>query len=261
VSEKPDLTVTWVQTPLHWEDPAANLAMFSRKLDSIPGGSDLIILPEMFNTGFSMQAEKLAEDMDGPSVNWLRRTAAGKQCVVTASLIIREHGRYYNRLVWMQPDGSLIHYDKRHLFRMADEHRRFSPGEDRVIAELRGWRVRPLICYDLRFPVWSRSCRDTDVLIYTANWPQPRSGAWKILLPARAVENQCYVIGVNRVGEDGNGLTFSGDSGAYDARGEIFCTSPPSKVSIDTVVFSWDELDRFRRKFQVGLDADRFEVL
>jgi predicted amidohydrolase len=259
--ENPDLTFTWIQTSLHWEDPGANLDMFSRKLEYVSNKTDVLILPEMFNTGFSMEAEKLAETMDGTAVEWLSRAAAEKSCAVTASLIIRENGRYYNRLVWMRPDGSFDTYDKRHLFRMAGEHRRFSSGDKRIIVELKGWRIRPLICYDLRFPVWSRSRGDTDVLIYTANWPQPRRGAWKILLPARAVENQCYVIGVNRVGKDGNGLIFSGDSGAYDAKGETICTSPPSKANIDTVVFSRDELDRFRRKFQVGLDADRFEVL
>ncbi len=259
--EKPDLTFTWIQTPLYWEDPEANLDMFSRKLDHISDETDVLILPEMFNTGFSMEAEKLAETMDGTAVEWLRMAAEEKSCTVTASLIIRENGKYYNRLIWMRPDGSFDTYDKRHLFRMAGEHRRFSSGDKRLIVKVKGWRIRPLICYDLRFPVWSRSRGDTDILIYTANWPQPRRSAWKILLPARAVENQCYVIGVNRVGEDGNGLTFSGDSGAYDARGETLCASPPSKANIDTVVFSWDELDRFRRKFQVGLDADRFEVL
>ncbi len=257
----PDLAVTWIQTALHWEDPAANLAMFSRKLDQVSGRTDLIILPEMFNTGFSMQAEKLAEDMNGPGVSWLRQTAADKGCVVTASLIIRESGRYYNRLIWMRPDGSFDSYDKRHLFRMAGEHRRFSSGDKRLIVKLKGWRIRPLICYDLRFPVWSRSRGDTDVLIYIANWPQPRSGAWKILLPARAVENQCYVIGVNRVGQDGNRLAFSGGSGAYNAKGETLRASPPSEASCDTVDLSWEELHHFRRKFQVELDADRFDVL
>jgi omega-amidase len=261
VSENPDLTVSWIQTPLYWEDPDANLAMFSLKLERISGKPDVIILPEMFSTGFSMHAEKLAEDMDGPGVGWLRQAAAEKRCVVTASLIVREKEHFFNRLIWMRPDGSFDYYDKRHLFRMAGEHRRFSSGDERVVVELKGWRIRPLICYDLRFPVWSRSRGDTDIIIFTANWPQPRSRAWKILLPARAVENQCYVIGVNRVGEDGNGLIFSGDSCAYDAKGNILRASPPYDECADTVVLSWNELQRFRSKFQAELDADRFEVL
>ncbi|MFO7867407.1 MAG: amidohydrolase [Candidatus Aminicenantes bacterium] len=259
--EKPDITIAWIQTALHWEDPSANLEMFGRKLKAVSGDADLIVLPEMFNTGFSMDAEKWAEGMDGPSVSWLRGAAAEKGCVITASLIIRDRGRYFNRLIWMRPDGSYVHYDKRHLFRMAGEHLRFSPGNQRVLAELKGWRIRPLICYDLRFPVWSRSLGDTDVLIFTANWPQPRRLAWNILLPARAVENQCCVVGVNRVGKDGNGIPYSGDSAAYNAKGEAVHLSRPHAESIGTAVLSWSALHKFRREFQAELDADRFEVL
>jgi len=260
-SENPDIRITWLQTPLHWQNPEANLEMFSRKLKNIPEGTDLLVLPEMFTTGFSMEAEKLAEDMSGPGIHWLEQKAADKGCVITASLIIRDRGRYFNRLIWMRPDGTFCHYDKRHLFRMAGEHRFFSPGNHRVVTELKQWRIRPLICYDLRFPVWSRSLDDTDILIYIANWPEARSRAWKILLPARAVENQCYALGVNRVGKDGKGLAYSGDSGLYDAKGETIRMCPPHTEGMETAVLSWKGLQNFRSKFQAALDADRFEVL
>jgi omega-amidase len=191
---------------------------------------------------------------------WLSEAAAGLKCDVVGSLIIQEKDRCYNRLIWMRPDGSFLHYDKRHLFRMQDEHRSFTAGQDRQIVELKGWRLCPLICYDLRFPVWSRSRGDYDALIYIANWPEARRFAWGSLLVARAIENQAYVFGVNRVGQDGNGLTFSGDSAAIDSQGKVFNSIQPYHEEIETVTLIYQDLQDFRNKFQVGLDADTFKL-
>ncbi len=255
-----DLKVTLVQTPLFWEDIKKNLEMFSQKLFELKDKTDLIVLPEMFNTGFSMNVNILAEKMGGRSIQWLSETAAELNCNVVGSLIIGEKEFNYNRLIWMRPDGSFFHYDKRHLFRMLDEHKSFTAGEDRQIVEINGWRLCPLICYDLRFPVWSRNRGDYDGLIYIANWPEARRHAWSSLLVARAIENQAYVIGVNRVGQDGNGLAFSGDSAAIDSRGKVFSKTQPYNAEIETVILSYQDLQDFREKFQVSLDADNFKL-
>lgn len=253
-----DLKVTLVQTSLFWENVEKNLEMFSQKLSEFKDKTDLIVLPEMFNTGFSMNTDSLAEKIGGRSTLWLSEAAAGLKCDVVGSMIIREEGRCYNRLIWMRPDGSFLHYDKRHLFRMLDEHRSFTSGQDRQIVELKGWRFCPLICYDLRFPVWSRSRGDYDALIYIANWPEARRFAWSSLLVARAIENQACVIGVNRVGQDGNGLAFSGDSAAIDSHGKGFSSIQPYNEEIETVTLLYQDLQDFRKKFQVSLDADNF---
>ncbi len=256
-----DLSVTLVQTVLHWEDKARNIGMFRRLLDGIEGHTDLVVLPEMFNTGFSMNAKALAEDTDGPALRWLSETSADLDCVITGSIIFASGGKYFNRLIWMRPDGTFAHYDKRHLFRMAGEHESFAAGSHRLVVELKGWRFCPLICYDLRFPVWSRSRGDYDALIFIANWPEPRSLAWKSLLPARAIENQAYVVGVNRIGTDGNGRTYSGDSGVYDPKGELLTVPRPHEKSIETISLSCGDLADFREKFQVALDADSFKIV
>jgi predicted amidohydrolase len=262
-----DLHVTLVQSTLHWENIDRNLDMFGRKLDEIKDATDLIVLPEMFSTGFTMNAESIAEEMDGKSMQWLAKKAKEKSCVITGSLVMRDKGHYYNRMIWMRPDGTFEHYDKRHLFRMASEHEHYTAGTQRITLQLKGWKVCPLVCYDLRFPVWSRNsffgtAWDTayDVLIYTANWPSRRSHPWKTLLLARAIENQCYVIGVNRVGKDGKDIEYSGDSAAIDAKGEIISSIHTGEESIETVTLSWKELDEFRKAFPVGMDADHFEV-
>jgi len=255
-----DIDVTLVQTALHWEDKPRNLDMFSRLLSRIEGPTDLVVLPEMFNTGFSMNAVALAESAEGPAVRWLSEKSADLGCVIMGSVIFEAEGGYTNRLIWMRPDGTFVHYDKRHLFRMAGETESFAAGSRRLVVDLKGWRFCPLICYDLRFPVWSRNRSDYDALVFIANWPEPRSRAWKSLLPARAIENQAYVIAVNRVGTDGNGRAYSGDSGVYDPRGMLLSRIRPHEEIIETLTLSGRELVDFREKFQVALDADSFKI-
>ncbi|GAB3331931.1 amidohydrolase [Marivirga atlantica] len=260
-----DLKVTLVQTPLYWEDKSANLAMLEEQLFNYEEETDLIVLPEMFNTGFSMSAEKLAEPMNLHTFKWMKQMATQKKVVVTGSYIVKEDGKYFNRLIWMQPDGNYTTYDKRHLFRMADEHHHFNMGQESPIVELKGWKIKPLICYDLRFPVWSRntSKNDTmayDLLLYVANWPAARVNAWDALLKARAIENLSYCLGVNRIGDDGNGVPFNGHSGAYNFKGETICFLDQAEM-IKTITLSYEDLKRGREKFPAYLDADDFNVL
>ena len=255
-----DLNVTIIQTKLHWEDVDANLALFDAKLEQITTASDMIVLPEMFNTGFSMNAQNLSERMDGKSINWMKEKAKLMNQVVTGSLIIEDEGKYFNRLIWMRPDGTHVHYDKRHLFRMAGEHHHFSSGSEQVVVELNGWKICLLVCYDLRFPVWSRNKGNYDAVIYIANWPERRRHAWKALLLARAIENQAYVIGVNRVGVDGKGITFSGDSAIIDSKGEYILECAPGAELINTCQLSYHELETYKTSFPVGSDGDDFEV-
>ena len=253
------LRVTLVQAELAWQDPAANRHRLAGHFRGLAGHTDLVVLPEMFSTGFTMEAAALAEDMNGPTVGWLREEAAALGCVITGSLIVREEGRCYNRLVWARPDGTLAHYDKRHLFRLAGEERHFAPGARRVVLEVKGWRVCPMICYDLRFPVWSRSRDDYDLLLYVANWPQRRALAWSVLLKARAIENLCYVVGVNRIGKDGNGATYAGDSVALDFLGQPL-SSEGGGDRVETAVLDLESLRSYRESFPAHLDADRFEL-
>jgi omega-amidase len=257
-----NLKVTLIQSNLHWENIELNLEMFTKKISMISGDTDLIILPEMFTTGFSMQAEKFAEPMNGRTVSWMREKAAEKKCVITGSFICTENGNYYNRLVWMRPDGTLSVYDKRHLFSMGDENKYYSQGNKKIIEEINGWKICPLICYDLRFPVWARNTEASnyDLLIYIANWPERRSYPWKTLLPARAIENQCYVAGLNRIGNDGNEIHHSGDSAVINAKGEIISKIPAHEEAIETILLDYEELSEFRKIFPVLKDADRFEI-
>jgi predicted amidohydrolase len=254
------LRVTMVQTELAWQDPVANRHRLAAHFRGLMGHTDLVVLPEMFSTGFSMDTESLAEDMDGPTVGWMREEAAALGCVITGSLIVREQGRCYNRLVWARPDGTTGHYDKRHLFRIASEQDHYAPGAGRLVVELKGWRVCPMICYDLRFPVWSRSRNDYDLLLYVANWPQRRAYAWSTLLRARAIENLSYVVGVNRIGKDGNGATYAGDSVAVDFLGRSL-SSEGGGDRVETVVLDLESLRSHRQSFPAHLDADRFELL
>ncbi|WP_207511243.1 nitrilase family protein [Longitalea luteola] len=285
------LTITTIQTDLHWEDKSANLQMLEEKIRQLQR-TEVVILPEMFSTGFSMQAEKLAEKMDGPTVAWMKKRAAEKKIILTGSLIIEEDGSYYNRLVWMLPNGQYGYYDKRHLFGYAHEDQHYSPGNKRLIASVKGWKINLLVCYDLRFPVWSRqkpaassladlvasemeahdfpvappqeagssaieNTPEYDVLIYVANWPERRNHAWKTLLQARAIENQCYVVGVNRVGNDGNGIYYSGDSMVVDALGTVLYTRAKEE-DIFTITLEKAALDEVRNKLPFLKDADRF---
>jgi len=263
-----DLKVTIVQSALHWENVDANLAMFSDKLKGIAAGStDLIILPEMFSTGFTMNAKTVAEDMSGKAVQWLKKTSAEKKCVITGSLVINEApsgvgaDKYYNRLVWMRPDGSYETYDKRHLFRMGEENNTYTAGKKRIITTIKGWKICPLVCYDLRFPVWCRNVnQEYDLLVFVANWPEVRNYPWKQLLIARAIENQAYLAGVNRIGKDGNDFNHSGDSAVFNPKGMPISKTKASEESVETLTLSYKELEEFRKVFPVALDADKFRI-
>ncbi len=256
-----DLSVTLIQTSLFWEDIDANLNHFSTLIKNIDIPTDLIILPEMFSTGFSMVPEKLAETIDGKAVNWMKATARQTNAVICGSLILEEEGNYYNRLVWMTPDGNMKTYDKRHLFSLAKEEEHYESGKERLIVTLKGWRICPLVCYDLRFPVWSRNNHCYDFAFYVANWPERRNYPWKQLLIARAIENQSYIAGVNRIGDDGNGVSHSGDSALIDPLGEILSTLEPHKEGIETLTLKADHLARIRNKFSFLNDQDQFEIL
>jgi predicted amidohydrolase len=254
-----DLRVTIVQTELAWQDSAANRRMLDEKLRPLAGATDLIVLPEMFTTGFTMTPEQAAEIANGPSIDWLRETAHALKAVVAGSIATRDGEHFYNRLTWMRSDGTSASYDKRHLFRMAREHEHYAAGAKRLIVELNGWRICPMVCYDLRFPVWSRNRQDYDVLLYVANWPARRRYAWQTLLKARAIENLSYCIGVNRVGTDGGGVGHSGDSMALDFLGMPML--PESEQAyIATVTLNRASLDEHRARFPAHLDADRFEL-
>jgi omega-amidase len=258
------LLVTLIQTNLHWEDKAANLQMLEEQIQEIGQPTQLVVLPEMFSTGFSMQPEKLAETMDGPSIQWMRSMAIKHKIILTGSLIIEEAGQYFNRLIWMLPNGSHGHYDKRHRFAFAGEDQHYSNGNKRLIASVNGWKVNLQICYDLRFPVWARQQTtdqpEYDLLIYVANWPERRSHAWKSLLIARAIENQCYVIGVNRVGEDGKGISHSGDSMVIDPLGEVLF-SKTKEACTHTIALNKSTVEEVRSKFPFWKDADPFQIL
>jgi predicted amidohydrolase len=255
-----NLTVTLIQTPLHWESASANRAMLEEKIWSINQPTDLIILPEMFTTGFSMNAAALAEVMNFETFKWMKQMASQTGAVVVGSVIIKEGSAYYNRLIWMRPDGTYESYDKRHLFRMAEEDKVYTSGEKKIIPVLKGWKILPLICYDLRFPVWSRNKNNGyDLLVYVANWPGVRSHAWNTLLKARAIENISYVAGVNRVGEDGKGLTYSGDSAVIDFKGETIFNAA-DKDCVQTIQLDAGLLQNFREKFPAHLDSDAFNI-
>lgn len=259
-----DLRISLIQTPLHWQDKGANLAMLEEKIWQIKEETDIIVLPEMFNTGFSMEAEKMGEPMNLHTFKWLRQMAEQKKAVVTGSYIVNEGGKYFNRLLWMQPDGIYHSYDKRHLFRMANEDAHYSPGATPLIVEWKGWKIKPLVCYDLRFPVWCRNKThngemEYDLMLFVANWPAARVNAWDILLQARAIENLSYCVGVNRIGDDGNGIAHNGHSAVYNPKGETLFFAD-DREEIKTVSLSKDELIRFRKKFPANLDADDFSV-
>ncbi len=254
------LKITIIQADIVWEKKEDNLNSFSEKLNQITEPTDIIVLPEMFTTGFSMKTKKLAEDWNGKTIEWLKQKAKEKDSVIVCSLIFSENKKFYNRLVWMNPDGSYQYYDKRHLFRMANEQKYYTAGNTKLIVEFKAWKICPLICYDLRFPVWCRNQNDYDVLIYIANWPEKRIYTWKTLLLARAIENQAYVIAVNRVGKDGNGIIYSGDSAVINPKGYIISKTLPYEESVETLALSKDELNNLRQAYPVKLDADEFEM-
>lgn len=261
-----DLNLSLVQTSLAWENPEANLDHFTKMLETPGNPADLVILPEMFNTGFTMNAAKNAEDMSGRSLQWMADTASKKSCVLCGSLVILDEGKYFNRFIWMRPDGSHEHYDKKHLFRMGDEHRHFSAGNKKLITELKGWKVMPLICYDLRFPLWSKNefIDDDyayDLLIYAANWPAARARAWCSLITGRAIENMAYTAGVNRVGTDGRGYEYNGSSLVVAPDGHSVCRIPPDKEIVTNILLKAAPMLDLREKLGVGKDWDKFELI
>ncbi len=255
-----NLKITTFQAYIFWENIDKNLQNLGLRLSSIREKTDLIVLPEMFSTGFSMNPEKLAEEMGGKSMQWMREQAEKFDCVVTGSLIIREKNKYYNRLIWMRPDGSVEFYDKRHLFGYAGEEKHYAAGSKKLFVELNGWKICPVICYDLRFPVWLRNTDNAyDMLLVVANWPERRSLHWRTLIPARAVENQAYVVAVNRVGHDGNEIYHSGDSMCIDPNGKVVYYKPNDE-DLYTFSINLDEVVKSRENFPFLKDADNFKL-
>lgn len=258
------LTITTIQTNLFWEDKRANLQMLEEKITSLSTKTEIVVLPEMFSTGFSMQPQLFAENIDGDAVEWMKRVSKENGIILTGSLIINEEEKFYNRLIWMLPNGQFGHYDKRHLFAYAGEQEHYTAGNKRLIASVKGWKINLQVCYDLRFPVWSRQQTENntpeyDVLIYVANWPEKRSHAWKTLLCARAIENQCYVIGVNRVGNDGNNIYHSGNTLVIDPLGQVLYHMADEE-DINTITLSKEKLEDVRTRFPFWKDGDAFTI-
>jgi omega-amidase len=253
------LTITLIQTNLFWENKKANLEMLQQKIEGIKEKTEIVILPEMFTTGFSMKPELFAETMDGETVQWMEKTAAKKKIILTGSVIIEEDGKYFNRLIWMLPNGEYGMYDKRHLFAFADEHAHYTAGNKKLIASVKGWKINLQICYDLRFPVWTRQDSENryDLLINVANWPEKRNIAWQTLLRARAIENQCFVAGVNCTGEDGNKIYYSGESMLIDPTGEIIYQKKKEE-DIFTTTLQKEKITETRERFPFWKDADFF---
>lgn len=262
-----NLAVTIVQAPLVWENPDANLKYFDKALEGQKGKTDLVVLPEMFTTGFTMKPEKNAEKHPGKGLEWMQKKSTELNCCLTGSICTEESGHYFNRLYWAAADGKYQTYDKRHLFRMGNEQDHYKAGSKKIITTINGWKILPLVCYDLRFPVWSRNKwtnngqeAEYDVLIYVANWPEVRSYPWKQLLIARAIENQCYVVGVNRIGADGSLIMHSGDSIVIDPLGKIISNTKTHQENVERVELDHNFLAELRKKFPVGLDTDNFEL-
>lgn len=254
-----NLKITTLQTNLIWENIDANLIQLSRKLSQLSHSTDIIILPEMFTTGFSMNPTKFAEPPNGLTLAWLKEQAKKTKAVITGSYIVQEKDHYYNRLVWMQPDGTFQTYDKKHLFSLSAEPKHYTAGKERLIVEYKGWKICPLICFDLRFPVWSRNTQSYDLLIYVANWPEKRAHHWRSLLMARAIENQVYTIGVNRVGTDGNQLYYSGDTAVIDYNGDIFVQTAHVENN-STIELDYQKQQDFRNKLRFLADRDAFTL-
>lgn len=254
------LTVALIQTTLVWENPIENRRLLNNKINSITNGVDLIVLPEMFTSGFTMNASSVAETMDGETITWLKELAKAKNSAIIGSLVIIEHNNYYNRLVFVEPSGEISYYDKRHTFTLAGEHKIYKAGTEKITINYKGWKICPLICYDLRFPVWARNAEDYDVLVYVANWPKVRIDAWDALLKARAIENMSYCIGVNRVGLDGNNYEYVGHSAAYDVLGNRIDTISKNKECIEIVTLNKEHISKYREKLGFLKDRDNFNL-
>ena len=256
-----NIKISIVQTEIVWENKTANLKHFETCLKQVPKESKLVILPEMFTTGFSMNPKAFAEKITGNSVDWMRKQAAELNKDIVGSLIIEEEEKYYNRLIWMKPNGEFQSYDKRHCFRYANEHLHYTGGSEELIVNLNGWKISCYICYDLRFPVWSRNTNlKYDVALYIANWPAIRGKHWNTLLQARAIENQAYVVGVNRIGKDGKGFDHSGNSCVIDSQGIIISKTVPNEFSVETITLDSEKLINYRNSFPASMDNDNFNI-
>ncbi|WP_299014438.1 amidohydrolase [uncultured Polaribacter sp.] len=255
------ITVVGIQANLVWENPAKNLAFFEKEINHLSEKTDLVVLPEMFTTGFTMQPEKVAETMDGITVSWMQKMAQKNDFAITGSIVIKENNTYYNRLVFVHPTGKIETYNKRHSFTLAGENKVYTSGLEKIIINFKGWRICPLICYDLRFPVWARNTENYDLLIYMANWPVTRIKAWETLLKARAIENMSYVIGVNIVGTDANGYNYSGNSLVVDYLGEEIASLENNKVGFVTAKLDKTKQDFTRNKLGFLSDRDSFKIL
>lgn len=261
-----DIKVTFIQSNLIWKDSSANLLAFEKKIKQIEEPTDIIILPEMFNTGFVVEPENMDDGLAQQAFEWMSRQAATNACAIGGSVIVKEQGQYFNRFYWIEEDGKSYHYDKRHLFSLGGEDKHFTSGEEFIIIDYKGWKIKPLVCYDLRFPIWAKNTYDDgnyeyDLLIYVANWPAARNHAWKSLMVARAIENQSYVIGVNRIGLDGRGTKHKGSSAVIEPKGEWISEEVQDEDSTQTISLSAIDLKEYRNKFTVGLDWDDFTIL
>jgi len=254
------LDIVIIQANLIWENPSINRSHFVKAIDTLKKKPDVIILPEMFTSGFSMNANKFAETMDGETINWLKETASNHNLAIAGSLAIKEGSQFYNRFVFVEPSGKISHYDKRHTFTLAKEGEVFTSGNNKIIIDYKDWRICPMICYDLRFPVWARNTEDYDVLIYVANWPKPRISAWDALLKARAIENMCYCIGVNRVGADAKGYEYPGHSTVYDVLGNRMTNLMVNKEAIHTITLYKKPLQKYRKALGFLNDRDTFNL-
>ncbi len=254
------LKIAVVQSNLVWENPIQNRMDFTKKIEGISETVDLVILPEMFSSGFTMNVEAVAETMEGESVRMMKGLAAKKQAAIVGSLIISEKGNFYNRLLYVKPNGDMDVYDKRHSFSLAGEDKVFTSGTKKVVVDYKGWRICPLICYDLRFPVWARNTENYDVLLYVANWPKPRISAWDALLKARAIENMSYCVGVNRVGLDAKNYEYPGHSTVYDVLGERLSTIKANREQIEIVTLRKSHIEKNRRHLGFLNDKDTFNL-
>lgn len=255
------MRITTIQSSLVWESIEANLQSFEKKIEGLKAQTDIIVLPEMFTTGFTMNPERVTESFkDSKSIDWMKNMAAKTDAAICGSLVLSDNGNYYNRFVWATADGKIEYYDKRHLFTLAGEHIPYTAGEKKLIIEYKGWKICPLVCYDLRFPAWCRNSEDFDIQIFVANWPTKRSHHWKSLLLARAIENQCYVVGVNRVGKDSNDLEYSGDTSIINYVGDILYQKT-NEEEVKTIKVSKEKLTKFRNKLNFLADRDKFEII
>ena len=255
------LNIALIQTELTWENPEQNRANILKKIEAIVDPVDVIVLPEMFTSGFTMNPSHVSETMQGETISWMKIVAAKKQSAITGSLVIKEHNHYYNRMVFVYPDGKMDHYDKRHTFTLAGEDKVYTPGSKKIFVDYKGWKICPLVCYDLRFPVWSRNAENYDVLIYVASWPAIRMVAWDTLLKARAIENMSYCVGVNRVGKDANNHDYSGHSAVYDVLGNRMDTIPFDQEAVEIVTLKKEDIKLNRSKFNFLADQDQFSIM